>query len=47
MKMKQTMLFRKETTMDIYHFINSKDIEAHCRKIKYEFTPIESACLIW
>lgn len=33
--------------MDIYSFINSKDIEAHCRKIKHEFTPIESAYLIW
>ena len=33
--------------MDIYSFIHSKDIEAHCRKIKHEFTPIESAYLIW
>lgn len=33
--------------MDIYSFINSKDIEAHCRKIGYHFNPLESAYLIW
>lgn len=47
MKKKRTMLFRKETTMDIYNFINSKDIEKHCRAIGYRFNPLESAYLIW
>lgn len=33
--------------MDIYNFINSKDIETHCRDNQYNFTPLESAFLIW
>lgn len=33
--------------MDIYNFINSKDIEIHCRNNQYNFTPLECAFLIW
>ena len=33
--------------MDIYEFIESKDIREHCRKMQYEFTALESAFLIW
>ena len=33
--------------MDIYEFIESKDIREHCRKIQYKFTARESAFLIW
>lgn len=33
--------------MDIYKFINSKDIEKHCRDIGFNFNPLESAFLIW
>ncbi len=33
--------------MDIYEFIESKDIREHCRKIRYKFTSLESAFLIW
>ncbi len=33
--------------MDIYSFINSKDIEIHCRNNQYNFTPLECAFLIW
>lgn len=33
--------------MNIYSFINSKDIAKHCRKLNHQFTPIESAYLIW
>ncbi len=33
--------------MDIYDFINSKDIEKHCRNNQYEFSPLERAFLIW
>lgn len=33
--------------MDIYKFINSKDIEKHCRDIQFKFSPLESAFLIW
>lgn len=33
--------------MDIYKFINSKDIRNYLREINYEFTPVETAWLIW
>lgn len=33
--------------MDIYRFINSKDIRNYLKKINYEFTPVEAAWLIW
>lgn len=33
--------------MDIYRFINSLDIAAHLKSIGYQFTALESACLIW
>lgn len=33
--------------MDIYEFIESRDIREHCRKIQYKFTARESAFLIW
>ena len=33
--------------MDIYNFINSKDICRHLRNINYEFSPLECAWLIW
>ena len=33
--------------MDIYSFVNSKDISEHLRKIKYGFTPLETAWLIY
>lgn len=33
--------------MDIYEFIESKDIREHCRKMQYKFTAQESAFLIW
>lgn len=33
--------------MDIYSFINSKDIRNYLKEINYEFTPIETAWLIW
>lgn len=33
--------------MDIYNFINSKDIRNYLRKINYEFTPVEAAWLVW
>lgn len=33
--------------MDIYSIINSKAISAHCRKIKHQFTPLETAYLVY
>ena len=33
--------------MDIYNFINSKDIDRYLRSINYEFSPLECAWLIW
>lgn len=33
--------------MDVYKFINSKDIREYLKKINYEFTPVEMAWLIW
>ena len=33
--------------MDIYNFINSKDIYRYLRSINYEFSPLECAWLIW
>lgn len=33
--------------MDIYNFINSKDIRKHLQEISYKFTPVEMAWLIW
>lgn len=33
--------------MDIYEFINSKDIREHCRKLEHEFKPMEAAFLIY
>jgi hypothetical protein len=32
--------------MDIYSFINSKDVAAHCREIKHEFTALEQAVIV-
>jgi hypothetical protein len=33
--------------MDIYSFINSKDVAAHCREIKHEFTALEQAVIVY
>ena len=33
--------------MDIYKFIDSKDIREHCRKLGHQFNTIESAYLVW
>lgn len=33
--------------MDVYKFINSKDIREYLKKNNYEFTPVETAWLIW
>lgn len=33
--------------MDIYSFINSKDIGEYCRTINHQFNPIEASYLIW
>ena len=33
--------------MDIYSFINSKDIRNYLKEINYEFTPVEAAWLVW
>lgn len=33
--------------MDIYSFLNSKDIERHCRDIQHTFDPVACAYLIW
>ena len=33
--------------MDIYKFINSKDVRKYLKEINYEFTTIETAWLIW
>jgi len=33
--------------MDIYSFINSKDIAEHCRSIGHTFTPLEMAIIVW
>ncbi len=33
--------------MDVYKFINSKDIREYLKKINYEFTPVEATWLIW
>ena len=33
--------------MDIYKFINSKDVRNYLKEINYEFTPVETAWLIW
>lgn len=33
--------------MNVYKFINSKDIREYLKKINYEFTPVEMAWLIW
>ena len=33
--------------MDIYNFIESKDIREHCRKLKHKFNTVESAYLVW
>ena len=33
--------------MDIYSFVNSKDIREHLRKIKYQFNSLETAWLIY
>ena len=32
--------------MDIYSFINSKDVAKHCREINHQFTPVEMAVVI-
>lgn len=31
----------------IYAFFNSRDIAEHCHKIGYQFTPIETAYIVW
>lgn len=33
--------------MDIYKFIESKDIQEHCRKLGHQFNTVESAYLVW
>ena len=33
--------------MDIYSFINSRDIAEHCRALEHEFTPLEQAIIIY
>lgn len=33
--------------MDIYQFIDSKDIREHCRKLGHPFNTVESAYLVW
>lgn len=33
--------------MDIYQFIDSKDIREHCRKLGHRFNTVESAYLVW
>ena len=33
--------------MDYYKFINSKDIQAYLREIKYEFSTMEKAYVVW
>lgn len=38
---------KKVPELDIYQFINSKDICLHLRDIKYEFEPVCAAFIIW
>ena len=38
---------KKVPELDIYQFINSKDIRLHLRDIKYEFEPVCAAFIIW
>ena len=33
--------------MDIYRFINSKDIRFHLQSLRYDFTLPEAAFLVW
>ena len=33
--------------MDIYDFINSRDISKHCRSLQHKFTPLEQATIIY
>jgi hypothetical protein len=33
--------------MNIYEFLDSKDIAAHCREIKHEFTALEQAVIVY
>lgn len=33
--------------MDIYRFLNSPDIAAHCKKIGHVFEPIEMAVILY
>ena len=33
--------------MDIYSFINSRDVEEHCRSLKHEFSAIETAFIVY
>lgn len=33
--------------LDIFHFINSRDIRAHLQKINYQFTALEAAYLVY
>lgn len=35
-----------KTMLDIYQYINSKDIAEHLKKINYQFNSFESACII-
>lgn len=36
-----------EKNMDYYKFINSRDIQAYLREIKYEFSTMEKAYIVW
>lgn len=36
-----------ENKMNIYKFLNSRDIAAHLREINYEFSALECAWLVW
>ena len=33
--------------MDIYSFINSKDVAAYCRELNHEFSPLEQAIMVY
>ena len=36
-----------EEKMDFYSFVNSRDIREHLKKIKYQFTAVEAAWIVW
>lgn len=33
--------------MNVYEFINSKDVESHLKEINYVFDPVEAAWVVW